>query len=89
MLTPLRTAVTVDLHSTDDPEDIRAACEALRARGIRASFFVPSKVLRRASYRDAAREIVRNGHEAAAHSHGFRIGAWYTGGRAASVVSRK
>lgn len=62
-------AVTVDLHHVDDPDDIRAACETLRERGIRASFFVPSQPLQRRAWRAAAREIVRNGHEAASHSH--------------------
>lgn len=62
-------AVTVDLHHVDDPDDIRAACEVLRERGIRASFFVPSQPLLRSGFRSAACEIVRYGHEAASHSH--------------------
>ncbi|HUR80519.1 MAG TPA: polysaccharide deacetylase family protein [Thermoanaerobaculia bacterium] len=65
----MRVAVTVDLHDDDDPDDIRAACETLRERAIRASFFVPARALCSPAFRAAALEIVRNGHEAAAHSY--------------------
>lgn len=62
-------AITIDLHDGDDPADIRVACEALKARDIRATFFVPTGILSQAKYRIAVREIVSHDHEAASHSH--------------------
>jgi hypothetical protein len=62
-------AITIDLHDGDDPVDIRVACELLKSRDIRATFFVPTGMLSQGKYRIAVREIVSHHHEAASHSH--------------------
>jgi hypothetical protein len=64
-----RVAVTLDLHRGDRADDIVIGCEALRARGIEATIFVPSAILEDPGYRAACRAIDAGGHEPASHSH--------------------
>jgi peptidoglycan/xylan/chitin deacetylase (PgdA/CDA1 family) len=64
-----RVAVTLDLHRGDRADDIVLACQALRARGITATVFVPSAILEDPGYRAACGAIVAAGHEPASHSH--------------------
>lgn len=62
-------AITVDVHKSDKPADIRAACESLARQNVRATFFVPASLLRSRRHRNALRMIPQCGHEAGSHGY--------------------
>ena len=65
----LRAALTIDLHDTDRPEDIFACVAWLEARGLRATFFVPTRMLEEARFTRAFDAIDGGPHEIGTHAH--------------------
>jgi hypothetical protein len=62
-------AITLDVHDVAEVDDLRAAHDALTARGFPATYFVPSGLLADARMRDTLRTIERDGGELGAHGH--------------------
>jgi hypothetical protein len=62
-------ALTVDVHEEDRPADVsRAACW-LQARGIPATFFVPSALFEDAGFHHQVARLPALGHEVGSHGH--------------------
>jgi len=66
---PTLIAVTIDLHSGDDPNDIVAAAELLASREIASTFFVPTFMLENSVTRQALRSLPSYSHEIGTHGH--------------------
>lgn len=66
---PTLSAVTIDLHSEDDPNDIASAAELLASRKIAGTFFVPTMMLGDYAMRQALRSLPSYGHEIGTHGH--------------------
>jgi hypothetical protein len=64
------TVITIDVHESDAPRDVRVAADRLASYGIRATFFVPGTLLESPAYAEALRALPRLQHEVG--SHGFQ-----------------
>jgi hypothetical protein len=60
-------AVTIDVHESDQPDDVLFAAEHLAAHGIRATFFVPATLFQSPIYVQALRGLPRLRHEVGSH----------------------
>ncbi len=62
-------AITLDIHTTDTPDDIREAHVVLAERGFVATYFVPTSLLEDARFREALRMLDDSRFEIGTHSH--------------------
>ncbi len=65
----MRSIISFDLHRSDSPRSIEACNENLAEAGIRASFFVTTKMIDSPGFREPLRALAAQGHELGTHCH--------------------